>query len=111
MPVAGGMMAIGIPDYRLPRVELYRDIDAIRELGVEIRLNIAIGRDVSLDELEREYDAVLLAVGAQRSQRLGIPGESELQGVITATTFLKEFNLDPETEMEGEGAGVGRGRT
>jgi NADH-quinone oxidoreductase subunit F len=111
MPVAGGMMMIGIPDYRLPRVELDRDIDAIRELGVEIRLNTAIGRDVSLDELEQEYDAVLLAVGAQRSQRLGIPGELELHGVIPATTFLKEFNLDPETKMQGEVAVVGGGST
>jgi NADPH-dependent glutamate synthase beta subunit-like oxidoreductase/NAD-dependent dihydropyrimidine dehydrogenase PreA subunit len=111
MPVAGGMMAIGIPDYRLPRVELTRDIDAMHELGVEIRLNTAIGRDVSLDELEREYDAVLLAVGAQRSQRLGIPGESELHGVIPATTFLKAFNLDPETKMQGEVAVVGGGST
>jgi NADH-quinone oxidoreductase subunit F len=111
MPVAGGMMAIGIPDYRLPRVELNRDIDAIRELGVEIRLNTAIGLDVSLDELQREYDAVLLAVGAQRSQRLGIPGESELHEVIPATTFLKEFNLDPETKMQGEVAVVGGGST
>jgi formate dehydrogenase beta subunit len=66
---------------------------------------------VSLDELEREYDAVLLAVGAQRSQRLGIPGESELHGVIPATTFLKEFNLDPETKMQGGVAVVGGGST
>jgi len=70
MPVAGGMMAIGIPDYRLPRSELNRDIDAMRELGIEIRLNTAIGRDISLIELQEQYDAVLLAVGAQRSQRL-----------------------------------------
>ena len=111
MPVAGGMMAIGIPDYRLPRLELTRDIDAIRELGVEIRPNTAIGRDVSLDELQRDYDAVLLAVGAQRSQRLGIPGELELHGVIPATTFLKAFNLDTETKMEGEVAVVGGGST
>src|SRR5438477_728903 len=75
MPVAGGMMAIGIPDYRLPRVELNRDIDAIRELGVELQLNTAIGRDVSLYELQDLYAAVLLAVGAQQSQQLGIPGE------------------------------------
>src|SRR5205085_3867687 len=82
MPVAGGMMAIGIPDYRLPRSELNRDIDAMRELGVEIRLNTAIGRDVSLTELEEYYDAVLIAVGAQRSQRLDIPGELVWEGVI-----------------------------
>jgi ferredoxin len=79
MPVAGGMMAVGIPDYRLPRVELNRDIDAIRALGVEIRLNTAIGRDIALDELQRSFDAILLAVGAHRSQRLEIAGESILE--------------------------------
>ncbi len=111
MPVAGGMMAIGIPDYRLPRAELNRDIDAIGELGVEIHLNTAIGRDIGLDDLQRDYDAVLIAVGAQRSQRLGIPGEGELKGVIPATSFLKDFNLDSETTIQGEVAVVGGGST
>ena len=110
MPVAGGMMAIGIPDYRLPRAELNRDIDAIRGLGVEIRLNTAIGRDIALTTLQDEFDAVLLAVGAQRSQRLGIPGE-ELHGVMPATTFLKEYNLEPETTISGDVAVVGGGST
>ena len=111
MPVAGGMMTIGIPDYRLPRVELNRDIDAMRALGVDIRLNTAIGRDLSLDDLERQYAAVLLAVGAQRSQRLGIPGESEMRGVTSATSFLKDFNLEPDTRLEGDVAVVGGGST
>jgi len=111
MPVAGGMIAIGIPDYRLPRAELHRDIDAIRELGVEIRLNTAIGRDVTLNELQEQYDAVLLAVGAQRSQRLEIPGEAMLQGVIPATLFLKQFNLEPETHITGKVAVIGGGST
>jgi len=110
MPVAGGMMSIGIPDYRLPREELNRDIESMRELGVEIRLNTAIGRDVEFEELEREYDAVLLAVGAQRSQRLGVPGEDS-HGVIPATNFLKDFNLNPETRLEGNVAVVGGGST
>lgn len=110
MPVAGGMMAIGIPEYRLPRAEMNRDIEAMIELGVEIRLNTAIGRDISLDELQRDYDAVLLAVGAQRSQRLGVPGEG-LPGVIPATAFLKDFNLNPETKIEGVVAVVGGGST
>jgi hypothetical protein len=90
---------------------LNRDIDAMRELGVEIRLNTAIGRDVSLDDLQQEFAAVLLAVGAQRSQRLGVPGEVELQGVIPATTFLKDFNLSSETKLEGDVAVVGGGST
>jgi NADPH-dependent glutamate synthase beta subunit-like oxidoreductase/NAD-dependent dihydropyrimidine dehydrogenase PreA subunit len=111
MPVAGGMMAIGIPEYRLPRVELNRDVDAIRALGVEFRLNTAIGRDVALGDLQGEYDAVLLAVGAQRSQRLGIPGESEQIGVIPATTFLKQYNLEPGTKIQGIVAVVGGGST
>src|SRR6266576_6129 len=110
MPVPGGMMSIGIPDYRLPREELNSDIDAMRELGVEIKLNTAIGRDIEFEELETEYDAVLLAVGAQRSQRLGVPGEDS-QGVIPATNFLKDFNLDPETRLAGSVAVVGGGST
>ncbi len=111
MPVAGGMMAIGIPDYRLPRAELERDIQAIRALGVTIHLNTAIGRDISLTQLQEEFDAVLLAVGAQRSQELGIPGEKVLHGVLPATTFLKDFNLNPETSLKGDVAVVGGGST
>ena len=111
MPVAGGMMSIGIPEYRLPRAELNRDIQAIRALGVEIILDTAIGRDVELTALQNGFDAVLLAVGAQRSQRLDIPGEAELGGVTPATTFLKEYNLDPETRLSGVIAVVGGGST
>lgn len=110
MPVAGGMMAIGIPEYRLPRVELERDIAAIRDLGVEIKLNTAMGRDITLQETQAEYDAVLLAVGAQRSQRLGIPGE-DLDGVYPATSFLKRYNLDPETTLSGSVVVIGGGST
>lgn len=111
MPVAGGMMAIGIPEYRLPRAEMNRDIDAMHELGVEIILNTAIGVDISLYDLQKGYDAVLLAVGAQRSQRLGIPGETEVRGVIPATTFLKDFNLEPNTRLAGDVAVIGGGST
>ncbi|HLZ59083.1 MAG TPA: FAD-dependent oxidoreductase [Ktedonosporobacter sp.] len=110
MPVAGGMMAIGIPEYRLPRAELERDIDAIRDLGVQIRLNTALGRDYQLADLQKDFDAVLLAVGAQRSQRLEVSGEM-LTGVIPATLFLKQFNLDPETRLHGDVVVVGGGST
>jgi NADPH-dependent glutamate synthase beta subunit-like oxidoreductase len=111
MPVAGGMMAIGIPDYRLPRAELNRDIEALRDLGVLFRFNTALGRDITLDQLRRSYHAVLLAVGAQRSQRLEIRGEAELEGVMPATLFLKEYNLNPETRLQGDVAVVGGGST
>ncbi|MEO7001275.1 MAG: FAD-dependent oxidoreductase [Ktedonobacterales bacterium] len=110
LPVAGGMMAIGIPEYRLPRTELNRDIDAMRDLGVTFRFNMPIGDDLSLDDLQRQHDAVLLAVGAQHSQRLGIAGET-LEGVIPATTFLKQYNLDPDTKLQGAVAVIGGGST
>lgn len=111
MPIPGGMMTIGIPEYRLPRAELNRDIDAIRALGVEMHFNMAIGRDITLSQLQQEFDAVLLAVGAQRSQRLGIVGELVWEGVVPATTFLKEFNLHAETKLTGKVAVVGGGST
>ncbi len=110
MPVAGGMMSIGIPEYRLPRAELQRDIDAIVELGVTLKLDTAVGRDVTLDDLQRDFDAVLLAVGAQRSQRLEIPGEN-LEGVIPATSYLKDYNLAPDTRLAGVVVVVGGGST
>src|SRR5262249_12102990 len=94
-----------------PRTELNRDIDAMRELGVEIQLNTAIGRDIQLGDLQAKYDAVLLAVGAQRSQRLGIPGESSLDRVMPATSFLKQYNLVPGTAIHGAVVVVGGGST
>ncbi len=112
MPVAGGMMSIGIPEYRLPRAELNRDIQAIIDLGVEVRTNTAVGRDVSLDGLRREYQAVLIAVGAQKSQRLGLAGEEKIEGVGPATGFLKDYNLGVETNLEDKVvAVVGGGST
>jgi NADH-quinone oxidoreductase subunit F len=112
MPVAGGMMSIGIPEYRLPRAELNRDIEAITGLGVQIRTDTAIGRDVSLDDLRREYQAVLIAVGAQKSQRLGLAGEDKITGVVPATGFLKDYNLGVETNLTGKVvAVVGGGST
>ena len=111
LPVAGGMMAMGIPDYRLPRRQLANVVDAIVGLGVELRLNTVLGRDVTFADLRQEFDAVLLAVGAQRSQRLGIPGEQEWNGVIPATTFLKSFNLERDTQLTGNVIVVGGGST
>ncbi len=111
MPVAGGMMAIGIPEYRLPRAELQRDIARIEAMGVQMKLNTAIGKDISLEELQRRHQAVLLAVGAQHSQKLDIPGEDTLQGVTAATGFLKDYNLDPATRCQGVVAVVGGGST
>ncbi len=110
-PVLGGMMAIGIPEYRLPKSVLRAEIERILALGVELRLATAMGRDFSLLDLEREgFAAVFLATGASRSRRLGVPGEG-LAGVVPATRFLRDVNLGPSPRLAGPTVVVGGGST
>ena len=93
LPVAGGMLAVGIPEYRLPREILDVEIDAIKALGVEIVTNTRFGSDVTLDDLLTQgYSAVLISTGAHGCSKLGIPGE-EMEGVIAGVDFLREVNL------------------
>jgi formate dehydrogenase beta subunit len=75
LPEPGGTVAVGIPDYRMPRDLLRRDVEIVRSLGVEISYNTKLGRDVSLRELKEKYDAVFLGVGAFRSKPMGVAGE------------------------------------
>ncbi|MBC7128741.1 MAG: hydrogenase iron-sulfur subunit [Thermoplasmatales archaeon] len=95
LPVAGGMLAVGIPSYRLPKDVLKREIDAILEMGVEIQLNCRIGEQISFDELRKNYDAVFIGVGAHKSRKMGVEGEN-LIGVISGVDFLREVNIYPE---------------
>jgi NADPH-dependent glutamate synthase beta subunit-like oxidoreductase len=74
-PVPAGMLALGVPAYRLPREVIAREVAVIRALGVEIRCGVTVGRDVSLADLRRDFAAVILAVGAKGSRALGLPGE------------------------------------
>lgn len=106
-PVAGGWMALGIPEYRLPRDVLNAEIDHIKRAGVEIVLNTALGKDFTLDELFDKigYHAVVLAIGAHSSRRLGVPGE-DLKGVMHATTFLKDVALGKPPKMKGKRVAV-----
>jgi NADPH-dependent glutamate synthase beta subunit-like oxidoreductase/Pyruvate/2-oxoacid:ferredoxin oxidoreductase delta subunit len=111
MPVAGGMMAIGIPEYRLPKAILRAEVERILALGVELRLNAAMGRDFTLDDLKGDgFDAVLLATGAHKAQQLGVPGEA-LDGVWPATVFLKKVNMGEPVQLSGEVLVVGGGST
>jgi NADPH-dependent glutamate synthase beta subunit-like oxidoreductase/Pyruvate/2-oxoacid:ferredoxin oxidoreductase delta subunit len=111
MPVPGGMMAIGIPEYRLPREVLRAEIDRILGLGVELLLDRAMGRDFSLADLETSgFRAVFLATGASKSRRLGVPGD-DLRGVVPATLFLKQVNLGEGPRLAGDVVVVGGGST
>lgn len=88
----GGMLRLGIPEYRLPRELIDLEIEAILRLGPRIELDQALGRDFSLGDLKRDFDAVFLSIGTFRSRMLNIEGE-ELDGVLRAIDFLLNVNL------------------
>ncbi len=90
--VAGGMLVLGVPEYRLPRALVEMEIDAILSLGVELKLNSALGRDFFIGDLRREYDAVFIGIGTYKSRKLNVEGE-QLDGVLRAIDFLINVNL------------------
>jgi NADPH-dependent glutamate synthase beta subunit-like oxidoreductase len=87
----GGMLAVGIPPYRLPRPFVEQAVEEAKALGVEIRLGVRVGEKVPLSELMADYDAVLLAAGAHAPLRLNVPGE-EAEGVVHGLPFMHEVN-------------------
>ena len=92
-PVPGGMLTLGIPSFRLEKDVLNAEIDILREMGVELRCGVEVGKDVTIAQLrEQGYKGFYLAIGAQKSRPLGIPGE-ELSGVTGGIEFLREVNL------------------
>lgn len=109
----GGMIAVGIPAYRMPRHILQRDIDIICSMGVEIIYDTNVGKDISLMELKEKFDAVLLAPGAHKSKPMGVEGEDEgysgfLEGGIE---FLREAYMGKPTGMGKKVCVVGGGNT
>ena len=109
-PIPGGMLNVGIPPYRLPREVVKEAIEEVNRLGVEILTGTPIGKGLNLDGLRSRYDAVYIAAGAHKAEKLGIPGE-ELQGVIHGVTFMRRVNLKEETEVGQKVAVVGGGNT
>jgi formate dehydrogenase beta subunit len=106
LPVAGGMMRVGIPDYRLPSEVLEGEIEIIKEAGIEIKFNTRVE---SVDSLfEQGYEAVFLAPGAHRGQPLGVEGDT-LSGVYDGATFLREVNLGKKVEVGKKVAVIGGG--
>ena len=108
-PVAGGMLRLGIPEYRLPRELIRLEINAILSLGVELRVNAAIGRDFTLANLKSQgFAAVFVGIGAHRSRDLRIEGV-ELDGVLRAVDFLLNMNLGYRVELGGKVIVIGGG--
>jgi len=88
----GGMLRYGIPAYRLPREVIDYETEYIQRLGVEIRYNVKVGRDIDMNEIKSEYKAVLIAGGAHNSVKMKVPGE-ELEGVFHGATFMRLINV------------------
>jgi len=107
-PVLGGMLAVGIPHYRLPRDVIRAEVETIVGLGVQPVTDCCVGRDVSLPELRRRHDAVILAVGAKRSRRPAYPG-SDAEGVIGGVEFLRDVALGTPSALGRRVVVVGGG--
>ncbi len=106
----GGMLRACIPSYRLPKDILDKEINDIEKLGIKINTCVTIGKDKQLSELKSEFDAVLIAIGAQKSSSLGM-AEEDATGIINAIDFLKKINFNETVEL-GEKVGImGGGNT
>ena len=109
LPVAGGMLRVGIPDYRLPPDILEKEIDLIRKLGVEIKTNSPVGKDHSVDRLFDEgYKAVFISAGSHKNMPLRIPGEDH-EGVLSGVELLRDLALGKKVAVGAKVAVIGGG--
>jgi homotetrameric NADPH-dependent glutamate synthase len=100
MPDLGGWLTYGIPEFRLQRDIIKAELDVVQKLGVEFRTGTRVGVDVTLEDLRKQYDAIFIAIGTQKSLKLNVPGET-LSGVFAGGDFLKLANM-------GSVAGLGK---
>ena len=108
-PQPGGMLVMGIPSYRLDRAALKGEIEVLEKMGVHFQMNTEVGKDVTIEELRTQgYKGFYVAIGAQKSSKLNIPGE-ELQGVFGGVDFLREVNLGNKPEVGKKCAVIGGG--
>lgn len=107
-PVPAGMLAVGVPAYRLPREVIAREVEVIQALGVQIRCGVTVGRDVSFAALRRDFSAVIIAVGAKSSRGLGLPGEGG-PGVYGGVDLLRAVALGQKLDIGDSVVVIGGG--
>lgn len=108
LPEAGGVVRFGIPQYRLPKSVLQKEVEFIKMLGVQFKFNMKLGEDVSLQSLQNGFDSVYLAIGAWKDIDINIPGENA-KGVFAGTEILKQLALDEEPVLGQRVVIVGAG--
>ncbi|HEX7343356.1 MAG TPA: NAD(P)-binding protein [bacterium] len=109
-PKAGGMLRYGIPAYRLPREVLDAETQRILDLGVELKTNTVVGKDVSYQDLQKQYKAIFVGIGAHQGKKLGVPGE-DVSNLWTGTAFLNKINSGQKVEVGSHVVVVGGGDT
>jgi heterodisulfide reductase subunit A-like polyferredoxin len=111
LPVAGGMLYAGVPAYRLPKDVLDYDVQEILKLGIELKTNVRIGKDLTIDDLRKDgYKAIFVAVGLHKSKGYDIEGK-ELEGIMGGIEFLRKANLGEKVQLPSRVAVVGGGNT
>jgi heterodisulfide reductase subunit A-like polyferredoxin len=111
LPVAGGMLYAGVPAYRLPKDVLDYDVQEILKLGIELKTNVRIGKDLTIDDLRKDgYKAIFVAVGLHKSKGYDIEGK-ELEGIMGGIEFLRKANLGEKVQLPARVAVVGGGNT
>lgn len=110
LPKAGGMLRYGIPVYRLPRDIIDAEVQRIVDLGVELKCDTKIGKDVSFDDIRKDFDAIYIAIGAHQGKKLGIGGEDG-PGIWTGTEFLNHANSGKKVELGNNVVVIGGGDT
>ena len=110
LPEAGGMLRVGIPEYRLPKDILRQEIGYIQKLGVEIKTGVRVGKDVTLKDLKKGYDAVFVGAGAHGGMKLGVEGE-DIPGVMEGIGFLRAVSLGEKVHVGKKVAVIGGGNT
>ena len=107
LPVLGGMLSVGIPAYRLPRDIIEAEIQVVRDLGVQFKTGVEIGKDFTVGQLrEQGFNAFFLGIGSQECKVLGIEGE-DFEGVYPGLEFLKQVNLGNRVKLGDRVAVIG----
>lgn len=105
----GGMLTLGIPSFRLEKDVVNAEIDILRELGVEFKTGVKVGKDLGIEELRKQgFEAFYIAIGAQAGRKLGIEGE-DAKGVIPGVDFVRDVNLKEGIKLEGNVVVIGGG--
>ncbi len=109
LPVLGGMLTVGIPSYRLPRNVIEAEIQVLRDMGVEFKTGVEIGKDFTVSQLrDQGYKAFFIGIGAQECKALGIPGE-DIEGVVPGVEYLRDINLGKKVSLGDRVAVIGGG--